>query len=502
MSFLPDFQSFAARYAEGAPQIIYTKMIGDLETPVSAFLKCRDCFEGVAFLLESVEGGAARGRYSIIGLEPDLHVLIKGGQAEIHEGGIVRSVEGNPLDVLREVLGQSKLAFDNDVPPMSAGLFGHMGYDIVRLMERLPDAKPDLLGVPDAHLVRPTVMVVFDSVKDTITLATAVWPKPAVTAKMAHEAAMIRLEKAMAAIEGPMPMGARSRLDPQVQMAPAQSNTTPDEYRHMVDQAKEFIRAGDIFQVVLSQRFSAPFPLSGLALYRALRRVNPSPYLCYLDYVDYQIVCSSPEILVRVHNGEVTIRPIAGTRPRGATPSEDKANAESLLADEKELAEHLMLLDLGRNDVGRVAEIGSVRVEAQFFLEYYSHVMHIVSDVRGKLGADFDRVDALAAGFPAGTVSGAPKIRAMEIIDALEKDKRGPYAGCIGYFGADGSMDTCIVLRTAIVKDGMMHVQAGAGIVADSNPQSEQDECVNKAKALFRAANVAIETATQGRRGQ
>jgi anthranilate synthase component I len=500
--FEPAFAAFEERYASGAPQIVSMNMIGDLETPVSAYLKCRQVFEGVAFLLESVEGGATRGRYSIIGLEPDLHLVIRGREAQVIENGQVESSEGDPLGVLRDVLQRSALTFSDDLPPMSAGLFGHLGYDIVRLMERLPEAKPDVLGVPDAHLVRPTIMVIFDAVKDSITVATAIRPKSGVTARMAYEAACLRLEQAAAVIEGPVPALAHERLMDAGLLAPPVSNTTPDAFVDMVATAKEYIRAGDIFQVVLSQRFTTPFPLSGLSLYRALRRVNPAPFLCYLDYVDYQIVCSSPEILVRVRDSEITIRPIAGTRPRGATPGEDKANAESLLADEKELAEHLMLLDLGRNDVGRVAEIGSVRVEAQFFLEYYSHVMHIVSDVRGVLDARYDRVDALAAGFPAGTVSGAPKIRAMEIIDELEKDKRGPYAGCIGYFGADGSMDTCIVLRTAIVKDGMMHVQAGAGIVADSVAQSEQDECVNKAKALFRAASVAIETAAASRRGQ
>jgi anthranilate synthase component I len=270
----------------------------------------------------------------------------------------------------------------------------------------------------------------------------------------------------------------------------------------MVAKAKEYIRAGDIFQVVLSQRFESPFPLPAFALYRSLRRVNPAPFLCYLDFEDFQIVCSSPEILVRVRDGKVTIRPIAGTRPRGATAAEDRAHAESLLADQKERAEHLMLLDLGRNDVGRVAEMGSVEVTDSFFLEYYSQVMHIVSNVEGRLDESFDALDALVAGFPAGTVSGAPKVRAMQIIDELEKDKRGPYAGCIGYFGANGEMDTCIVLRTALVKDGRMAVQAGAGIVYDSDPASEQQECINKAKALFRAAEEAVRFASRAKFGQ
>ena len=283
---------------------------------------------------------------------------------------------------------------------------------------------------------------------------------------------------------------------------PAQSNTTPEEYKAMVARAKEYIAAGDAFQIVLAQRFEAPFTLPPFSLYRALRRTNPSPFLYFLDFGDFAIAGSSPEILVRVRGEVVTIRPIAGTRPRGATPHEDKALEEELLADPKECAEHLMLLDLGRNDVGRVAKIGTVDVTDRFFVERYSHVMHIVSNVEGKLDEKYDALDALAAGFPAGTVSGAPKVRAMEIIDELEKEKRGLYAGCVGYFSAAGEMDTCIVLRTALVKDGKMYVQAGAGIVADSDPDSEQQECINKAKALFRAAEEARRFASAAKRGQ
>jgi anthranilate synthase component 1 len=276
------------------------------------------------------------------------------------------------------------------------------------------------------------------------------------------------------------------------------SNTTPDEYIAMIAKAKEYIRAGDAFQIVLSQRFSTPFTLPPFALYRALRRTNPSPFLYHLDLGGYALVGSSPEILVRVRDGEVTIRPLAGTRPRGATPQQDEALAESLLTDPKERAEHLMLLDLGRNDVGRVSEIGSVEVTEKFVIERYSHVMHIVSNVQGRLRDGLDVIDALLGGFPAGTVSGAPKVRAMEIIDELERHKRGPYAGCVGYFSANGQMDTCIVLRTALVKDGVMHVQAGAGVVDDSQPENEQQECINKAKAVVRAAEEAVRFSTRG----
>jgi anthranilate synthase component 1 len=409
--------------------------------------------------------------------------------------------ERPPLDSLRAVIAESALPLAEDLPPMAAGLFGYLGYDMVRLMERLPDQNPDALGVPDAILVRPTVMVVFDGVRDEIFLIAPVRPQKGVPAKAAYEAALARLDNVTWALERPLPL--EDRTDPAgIDIAPPLSNTTPEEFAAMVAKAKDYIRAGDVFQVVLSQRFETDFPLPAFALYRSLRRVNPAPFLCYLDFEEFQIVCSSPEILVRVRDGKVTIRPIAGTRPRGATPGQDRANADSLLADPKERAEHLMLLDLGRNDVGRVSELGSVEVTDSFFLEYYSQVMHIVSNVEGRLDARFDALDALVAGFPAGTVSGAPKVRAMQIIDELEKDKRGPYAGCIGYFGAHGEMDTCIVLRTAVVKDGRMAVQAGAGIVYDSDPASEQQECVNKAKALFRAAEDAVRFASRARFGQ
>jgi anthranilate synthase component 1 len=331
-------------------------------------------------------------------------------------------------------------------------------------------------------------------------VVTPVRPGKGVPAALAWENACERIETIVATLEASLRHD--EAADPHLLAADYVSNTPEPAFLGMVDRARDYVRAGDIFQVVLSQRFSAPFALPAFALYRALRRVNPAPFLCYLDFGPFQIVCSSPEILVRVRDGEVTIRPIAGTRWRGATPAEDERLAAELLADEKERAEHLMLLDLGRNDVGRVAAIGTVSVTEQFAVERYSHVMHIVSNVVGRLDARHDMIDALAAGFPAGTVSGAPKVRAMEIIDELEIDKRGIYGGCIGYFGASGEMDTCIVLRTSIVKDGMMHVQAGAGIVFDSEPVYEHRECVNKAKALFRAAEEAVRFATRAKRGQ
>ena len=506
MNATPDFEAFAKSYGTGEAGVLRTTLVGDLLTPVAAFLKLRHGRKGAAFLLESVEGGAVRGRYSMIGLDPDLIWRCQDGVAAInrqpaHRPGAYRALAEPPLDSLRGLIAESALPLGTDLPPMAAGLFGYLGYDMVRLMERLPDVNPDVLKVPDAILIRPTVMVVFDAVRDEISLVTPVRPQAGVPVKAAYETALARLEEVTWSLERPLPFEDRS--DPTaLSLDPPVSNTTPDEFQAMVATAKDYIRAGDIFQVVLSQRFETDFPLPAFALYRSLRRVNPAPFLCYLDFESFQIVCSSPEILVRVRNGQVTIRPIAGTRPRGATAAEDRAHADSLLADPKERAEHLMLLDLGRNDVGRVAAMGSVAVTDSFFLEYYSQVMHIVSNVEGRLGEGHDALDALVAGFPAGTVSGAPKVRAMEIIDELEKDKRGPCAGCIGYFGANGEMDTCIVLRTAVVKDGRMTVQAGAGIVYDSDPQSEQQECVNKAKALFRAAEDAVRFASRARFGQ
>ncbi|GGK24986.1 anthranilate synthase component I [Salinarimonas ramus] len=506
MEVAPAFEEVAASYEAGRPSLVATRLVADLETPVAAFLKLRRAKTGPAFLLESVEGGATRGRYSMIGVAPDLIWRCRDGACAIDRAalsgeGLFEPDARAPLDSLRALIAESRIPHEGDLPPMAAGLFGYLGYDMVREMERLGPPNPDVLDVPDAVLVRPTVMIVFDAVRDEISLVAPVRPKPGTSAKAAYESALGRLESVVEALEAPLPAEARAEIADTTAIDIV-SNTPDDVYEGMVERAKEYIRAGDIFQVVLSQRFEAAFPLPALALYRSLRRTNPSPFLCYLDFEDYQIVVSSPEILVRVRAGEVTIRPIAGTRPRGATPAEDEANARDLLADPKERAEHLMLLDLGRNDAGRVSELGSVRVTDSFFLEYYSQVMHIVSNVVGRLDPRRDALDALVAGFPAGTVSGAPKVRAMEIIDELERDKRGPYAGCIGYFGADGEMDTCIVLRTAVVKDGRMHVQAGAGVVYDSVPASERMECVNKAKALFRAAEDAVRFASRARRGQ
>jgi anthranilate synthase component 1 len=510
MQIEPSASAFAARYAAGEPQVVWTTLVADLETPVSAFLKITGAnprrAASVNFLLESVEGGEVRGRYSIIGLDPDVVFRADSGRAAINRAPQAEPEAfvpaGPPLPALRALIGESRLALPETLPPMAAGIFGYLGYDMVRLMEdTLGAPPPDPIGIPDAVLVRPTLVVVFDAVEDTIAVVTPVRPQPGVSAAAARARAADRLSAVVEALHRPLDRAAAQRAGEPRSVVP-RSNTSAEEFKRMVLRAKEYIAAGDIFQVVLSQRFQTSFALPPFALYRALRRVNPSPYLFFLDFGAFAIAGSSPEILVKTSRGKVTVRPIAGTRPRGATPHEDKALEAELLADPKERAEHLMLLDLGRNDVGRVAEIGSVEVTDRFYVERYSQVMHIVSNVEGKLRGDRDLLDALAAGFPAGTVSGAPKVRAMQIIDELEKEKRSLYAGCVGYFSAGADMDTCIALRTALIKDGVMHVQAGAGIVADSDPDCEQQECINKAKALFKAAEEAERFASAAEPGR
>ncbi|MBB4268051.1 anthranilate synthase component I [Roseospira visakhapatnamensis] len=494
MDTLPSLADFRATYMADKPQVVWTHLVGDLETPVSAFMKLADG-RSHCFLLDSVEGGAVRGRYSFIGLKPDLIWRCHRHSAEInrdarHDTAAFDPDPRPPLDSLRAVVAESRIDLPPELPPQVAGLFGYMGYDTVRLVETVPDENPDTINVPDGVFLRPTVMVVFDNIQHRLTLATPVWPRPGVDARSAHALARERLADTAADLERALPL---RRLpgepDPEPEATPMMA---AEHYKSLVRRAKEYILAGDIFQVVLSQRFTLPFRLPPFSLYRALRRTNPSPYMVYLDLDGYQIVGASPEILVRLRDGEVTIRPIAGTRKRGKTAAEDAANAADLLADPKECAEHLMLLDLGRNDVGRVAEVGTVRVTDRFFVEYYSHVMHIVSNVVGTLRGGQDAMDALMAGFPAGTVSGAPKVRAMEIIEELESVRRGFYAGAVGYISANGNMDTCIALRTALVKDGVVHIQAGGGIVADSDPEMERQECWNKAQALIAAAKQAV----------
>ena len=498
----PDFKSFEKGYADGRAQIITRRIVSDLETPVAAYLKLAGRRRN-AFLLESVEGGEQLGRYSIIGLKPDVIWRAHGDKAEInrHAASDPEAFDEDaapPLESLKRLLDASRIDLPDGAPPMAAGVFGYLGYDAVRQIERLPDRKPCSVDIPDAVFIRPTLIAVFDNIKQEIMLVAPVRPETGVSARAAYGRASERIADALTDLSAPLALPRQPAVANDAAAAPT-SNTTPEDYIAMVEKAREEIFAGEIFQVVLSQRFSTPFDAPSFDLYRALRRTNPSPFLFFLDFDGHSLVGSSPEILVRVRDGEVTIRPIAGTRKRGADPQEDKALEADLLADPKERAEHLMLLDLGRNDVGRAAAHGTVTVTDQFIIERYSHVMHIVSNVTGALAKGVDPVDALMAGFPAGTVSGAPKVRAMEIIDALEKEGRNAYGGCIGYFSADGNVDTCIALRTAVVKDGVMHVQAGAGVVADSKPELEHEECVNKAKALFAAAQSALQSGEHNR---
>jgi len=499
----PSPDAFASAYADGGG-VVWTSRVSDLETPVSALLKLGADKPGV-FLLESVQGGDFRGRYSIIGLKPDLVWRVKDGRAETSRGGFAdasfKPQRDAPLKSLRRLLARSALQLPASLPPMAAGLFGYLGYDMVRFIERLPDNDPDPIGSPDALLVRPTVICVFDNVTSEITLVTPARARAKQSAAQAYEAARARLERVLRALERPLK---RSATPSPPKPAPeARSNTTPDEYRALVAKCKAYTETGDIFQVVPSQRFSTPFEQAPFALYRALRRLNPSPFLFYLNFADFSVVGSSPEILVRKRGETITIRPIAGTRPRGATPAEDLALEQELLADPKERSEHLMLVDLARNDLGRVAVRGGgdgnlaatasagskhVRVTEAFTIERYSHVMHIVSNVEGEMAPDLSALDALMAGFPHGTVTGAPKVRAMEIINEVEKHKRGIYAGGVGYFGAGGDMDTCIALRTGVVKDATLYVQAGGGVVLDSDAEAELQETLHKSRALFRAA--------------
>jgi len=420
--------------------------------------------------------------------------VIVDGKAEIDRNALAGDVfvadTAKPLDSLRALTRETQLVVPQGLPPMATGLFGYLGYDMARQVENLPNPPPDTLGLPDAILLRPTITAIFDSVKDEIIVITPVWPDKSVDAKAAHARAIARLDDAVLALESPAPHPAPTPANLPVGVT-IESNMTKDEYFDVVARAKEYIAAGDVFQVVPSQRFRRPFALPPFSLYRALRRLNPSPYLYYLSMPGFQIVGSSPEVLVRLRNGKVTIRPIAGTRMRGKTPEEDKALAEDLMADPKERAEHLMLVDLGRNDVGRFAEVGSVKVPELMFVERYSAVMHLVSRITARLAKGRNSFDALRACFPAGTVTGAPKIRAMEIIAEMETEARGVYAGAVGYIGFGGNLDTAIAIRTVVVKDQFAHLQAAGGIVADSSPAEELLETENKIAALKRAVELA-----------
>jgi anthranilate synthase component 1 len=491
VALTPDYDAFAAGFEAGENQIVYARLAADLDTPVSLMLKLTGANRD-SFVLESVTGGEVRGRYSIIGMKPDVIWECRGKTARINRNArfdreSFETAPEDPLDSLRGLIAESRIDLPEDLPASCAGIFGYLGYDMIRLVEHLPDVNPDPLGLPDAVMMRPSVIAVLDGVKGEVTVVAPAWTGSGQTARAAYAQAAERVMDAVRDLERPA-AGETRDLGSTAEIPEPVSNVSHDAYLAAVEKAKDYIRAGDIFQVVPSQRWAQDFKLPPFSLYRSLRRTNPSPFMFYFNFGGFQVIGASPEILVRVFGGEVTIRPIAGTRPRGATPDEDRAHEAELLGDEKECAEHLMLLDLGRNDTARVSKVGTVRPTEQFVIEHYSHVMHIVSNVVGELSDDHDALSALLAGLPAGTVSGAPKVRAMEIIDELEPEKRGVYGGGVGYFSSGGDMDMCIALRTAVLKDETLYIQAGGGVVYDSDPEAEYQETVNKARAIRAAA--------------
>jgi anthranilate synthase component 1 len=478
-----EFNRLAAAGYNRAPIVLET--FADLDTPLSIYLKLAN--RPYSYLLESVVGGERFGRYSFIGLPAATRIEVRGHDcAEFRDGRAVEKKRvADPLAYVNDYLARFRVAQDAGLPRFCGGLVGYFGYETVRYIERrlASTQKKDELGTPDILLLVSEEIAIVDNLSGKLTLVVYAEPgKPG-----AFGAAQARLKTLLAKLREPAAIPADTRGASQ----PAVSGFGEAAYHLAVERAKRYIFEGDIMQVVPSQRMSKPFRASPLALYRALRTINPSPYMYYFDFGDFHVVGASPEILARLEGDTVTVRPIAGTRRRGSTPAEDAALERELLSDEKERAEHLMLVDLGRNDAGRVARTGSVRVTEQMVVERYSHVMHIVSNVEGKLKPGLNAIDVLRATFPAGTVSGAPKVRAMEIIDELEPVKRGVYAGAVGYLGFHGNMDVAIALRTAVVKDGLLHVQAGGGIVADSQPDAEWQETQNKAKALLRAAELA-----------
>ena len=464
-------------------RLVIRRRIGDIETPVGAMLKLGAELPG-SFLFESIAGGERLGRYSFIGIEPGRWFRILNGVAETSPSvdfNNATRLDGTPVDALRQFVNDARAEAPSDLPPMASGAFGYLGYDMIQYVEPVEITRPDVLGVPEALLLVPRVVVIFDHLYQELLLVGRHEEGDSASVEALLDQVEQRLER-LASV--PPKDGVQSEVA-------LTSDTTKERYFEVVETCRDYIKAGDIFQVVPSQRFTTPFARRPISFYRALRRLNPSAFMFHMNLGDVCLVGSSPEILVRVRDGRVAIRPIAGTRPRSGDAEEDARRASDLLNDPKERAEHLMLLDLGRNDVGRVAKYGSVTVTDQFVVERYSHVMHIVSHVEGDLRDGLDAVDALFAGFPAGTVSGAPKIRAMQIINEVETSRRGIYGGAVGYFGWNGDLDTCIALRTAVIKDGQLHIQAGGGVVLDSDPQYEYDETVHKSGALKRAAELS-----------
>jgi anthranilate synthase component 1 len=463
------------------------EILADLETPVSAFLKVHRGPYG--FLLESVEGGEKWGRYSFLGTEPALVFRARGREVEIETPGTgtTREIVDDPFEALRRLLARYRPVAVPGMPRFAGGAVGHIGYDMVRAFERLPRLLPDDLGLPEACLLLTESLLVFDNVAQKIKIVSHVHVREGESLESAYDAAVARIDTLVSRLAAPPVEPPTGEATP----GKVTSNVAQADYQKGVERAKEYIRAGDIIQVVLAQRFELPLGAAPFNVYRCLRTVNPSPYMFYLALGDHSLAGASPEVMARVEDGELTVRPIAGTRPRGTVEREDKMLAAELVADPKERAEHLMLLDLGRNDVGRVARTGTVEVTESFVIELYSHVMHLVSNVRGQLADGRDGFDAFRATFPAGTLTGAPKIRAMEIIEELEPARRGVYGGAVGYFAFSGATDTAIAIRFVLMRNGRAYVQAGAGIVADSDPESEHRECVNKARAMIQAVHLA-----------
>jgi anthranilate synthase component 1 len=483
-----DKQHFDTLAAHGYNRIpLVAETFADLDTPLSIYLKLAN--QPYSYLLESVQGGERFGRFSFVGLPAKRRIVARDRNVRVMlDDTVVEAADDvNPLDFVQSYLARFRVASTTGLPRFTGGLAGYFGYDTVRYIERrlAQTKKPDVLGTPDVLMLLTEELAVIDNL--TGKLSFIVYADPA--RPNAYEKARHRLQELVEGLRKP----AHPPLSPPMQAETARSEFGEAAFKAAVERAKRYIFEGDIMQVVLSQRMSQPFPATPLSLYRVLRSLNPSPYMFYYDMGDHHVVGSSPEILVRLEDETVTVRPIAGTRPRGKTREQDLALAQELLADPKERAEHVQLMDLGRNDVGRVAQTGSVRVTENMVIERYSHVMHIVSNVEGRLKPGLDAIDVLKATFPAGTVSGAPKVRAMEIIDELEPSKRGIYAGAVGYLGFNGDMDVAIAIRTAVIKDGILYVQAGAGIVADSVPDNEWMETQNKAKAVLRAAELALQ---------
>ncbi|UCD66093.1 MAG: anthranilate synthase component I [Deltaproteobacteria bacterium] len=484
----PDLETFINLASEAGLVPVYREIVADLDTPLTIFAKVA-AYDSHAFLFESLEGGEKWGRYSFIGFDPLMTFSSSQENMEIHRGGMSEVRTGNPLHELRNLLASFRAHQSEHLPRFFGGLVGYLGYDMVRFMEKLPDMH-EQLDLPDSSFMVPKTVLIHDSFKQKLHIVNCVELNEGEDVAAQYHEACSRIDAIAEKLKQPLPYDfvESPAGDHEHRFS---SNMDEENFKKMVNTAKEYILAGDIIQVVLSQKFHAKTKLSPFALYRALRHINPSPYLFYLQLGNVVQIGSSPEILVRLENGEIELRPIAGTRHRGATAAEDRALEEELLADPKERAEHLMLVDLGRNDAGRVAQPGSVEVRDLLVIERYSHVMHIVSGVHALLADGRDQFDVMSACFPAGTVSGAPKIRAMEIIEELEPERRGPYAGAVGYFGFSGNMDFCITIRTFIMRDDDLWIQAGAGIVADSDPEKEFEETLNKARGLRRAVELA-----------